>query len=243
MDKAANSADLTINNRKVDTWSDIIQGIKSPYNTYVFISARNSGKSKAVRNLIVELLKKVGHNHIILFSSTAYEKLNKDYEFLMKMKEAKVFPGDKKDIDENIDEVLKYCKEAKQRSEDYAAMVIFDDIDVTKKNDKVSKLFTQGRHYNLSVIVSSQNASYFLDPTKRNNIDYLAFRKVENTYKETLWKMCNIDLSSKEFNKFIKENTEDYKFILYDNTSQGKEDQDKLKVVKAFLYKSIVIKK
>ena len=70
-------------------------------------------------------------------------------------------------------------------------MVIFDDIDVTKRNDKVAELFTQGRHYNISVIVSSQNAAYFLDSTKRSNIDYLAFRKVENTYKKTLWNMCN----------------------------------------------------
>jgi hypothetical protein len=120
------------------TWHDIIQGIKSPYNTYVFISARNSGKSKSIRDLIVELLQKVHHHNIILFSSTAYERLNDDYEFLMNCPFAKVFPGDKQDIDDNIDKVLKECKDLKNKDEEYSFMVIFDDIDVTKRNDKVS---------------------------------------------------------------------------------------------------------
>ena len=78
-------------------------------------------------------------------------------------------------------------QDMKKRHHDYSLMVIFDDIDVTKRNDKVAELFTQGIHYNISVIVSSQNAAYFFYPTKRSNIDYLAFRKVENTYKKTLW--------------------------------------------------------
>jgi len=42
---------------KVYSWKEIVSGIKSPYNTYVFVSMRNSGKSKSIRNLVVELLK------------------------------------------------------------------------------------------------------------------------------------------------------------------------------------------
>ena len=61
----------------------------------------------------------------------------------------------------------------KANHKEYSLMVIFDDIDVTKRNDKVAELFTQGRHYNVSVIVSSQTVAYFLDPTKRSNIDGL----------------------------------------------------------------------
>ena len=124
----------------------------------------------------------------------------------------------------------------KKRHHEYSLMVIFDDIDVTKRNDKVAELFTQGRHYNISVIVSSQNAAYFLDPTKRSNIDYLAFRKVENTYKKTLWNMCNIKMKFERFKDFINDNTTDYKFILYDNTSQSQDENERLKVVKAVLY-------
>ena len=67
----------------------------------------------------------------------------------------------------DIDGILKHCRDMKAKHHDYSLMVIFDDIDVTKRNDKVAELFTQGRHYNISVIVSSQNAAYFLDPTKR----------------------------------------------------------------------------
>ena len=40
---------------------------KSPYNTYVFVSMRNSGKSKSIRNLVVELLEQIPHHNIILW--------------------------------------------------------------------------------------------------------------------------------------------------------------------------------
>lgn len=225
---------------KIYSWKEIVDNIHSPYNTYVFVSMRNSGKSKSIRNLVVELLQKIHHHNIVLFSTTAYKKLNDDYKFL-DGPFAKVFPGDKETIEENVGKILKHCEEMKRKHEDYSVLVIFDDIDITKKNAKAPELFTQGRHYNLSVIVSSQNAAYFLEPTIRTNIDYLVFRKVENTYKNRLWNMCNIKMSFKDFKSYIDENTTDYKFILYDNTSQSF-DQERMKVVKSVLYKDMKLK-
>jgi hypothetical protein len=75
-----------------------------------------------------------------------------------------------------------------------------------------------------------------MDPTKRTNIDYLAFRKVENTYKKRLYEMCNTKMKYEEFKDFLDKNTTDYKFILFDNTSQTSKDKERLKVVKAKLY-------
>ena len=225
----------------IHSWKGIVENIRSPYNTYVFVSMRNSGKSKSIRNLIVELLQKVYHHNIILFSTTAYKELNDDYKFLIDCPFAKVFSGDKEEIDKQIDKILEHCKTMKKKHKEYSVLVIFDDIDITKKNDKVAELFTQGRHYNLSVIVSSQNAAYFLSPTIRTNIDYLVFRKVENTYKKTLWNICNTQMTFKQFKDYVDENTTDYKFILYDNRSQSKVDAERMKVVKAVLYKSITI--
>ena len=60
---------------KVYSWKEIVSEIKSPYNTYVFVSMRNSGKSKSIRNLVVELLKEIPHHNIILFSTTAHREL------------------------------------------------------------------------------------------------------------------------------------------------------------------------
>ena len=134
---------------KVYSWGEIVAGIKSPYNTYVFVSMRNSGKSKSIRNLFVELLKEKPHHNIILFSTTAYRELNDDYKFLQDSMFAKVYPGSKDEIDLHIDGILKHCKDMKAKHKDYSLMVIFDDIDVTKRNDKVAELFTQGRHYNI----------------------------------------------------------------------------------------------
>jgi len=173
--------------------------------------------------------------------ATAYKDLNNDYKFLKDTRFSKVYPGSKEEIDLHIGKILDHCKDMKKKEKDYSVMVIFDDIDVTKKNDKVAELFTQGRHYNLSVIVSSQNAAHFLGPTKRSNIDYFAFRKVENTYKKTLYNMINTKMTFPEFKDYVDDNTKDYRFLLYDNTSQGN-DNDRLKTVKAILYDDMKVK-
>ena len=88
---------------KVYSWKEIVSEIKSPYNTYVFVSMSNSGKSKSIRNLVVELLKQIPHHNIILPSTTAYGQLNDDYKFLQDSKYAKVYPGSKDEIDSHID--------------------------------------------------------------------------------------------------------------------------------------------
>ena len=125
------------------SWKEIVTGIKSPYNTYVFVSMRNSGKSKSIRNLVVELLREKPHHNIILFSTTAYGKLNDDdYKFLHDSKYAKVYPGSKDEIDSLIDKILKHCRDMKAKHKEYSLMAIFHDIDVTKRNDKVAELFT-----------------------------------------------------------------------------------------------------
>ena len=49
---------------KVFSWKEIVSEIKSPYNTYVFVSMRNSGKSKSIRNLVVELLEEIPHHNL-----------------------------------------------------------------------------------------------------------------------------------------------------------------------------------
>ena len=229
-------------NLKVFTWKEIVENIKSPYNTYVFVGKRNTGKSKSVRNLIVELLNKINHHNIVLFSTTAFKNLNDDYKFLSDNPYAKVFPGDKKTIESNIQIILDHCETMKNKHQNYSILVIFDDIDVTKKNDKVAELFTQGRHYNISVIVSAQSASYFLGPTIRTNIDYLAFRKLENSFKEKLYDACDLQMSFKEFNEYARDNATEFKFIFYDNKSDSKHDEDKLRVVKAVLYEDMKLK-
>jgi len=39
-----------------------------------------------------------------------------------------------------------------------------------------------------------------------------------------------------QFKDYINDNTTDYRFILYDNTSQSENENERLKVVKAVLY-------
>ena len=48
--------------------------------------------------------------------------------------------------------------------------------------------------------------------------------------------MCNTKMKFEHFKDFINDNTTDYKFILYDNTSQPQNENERLKIVKAILY-------
>ena len=48
--------------------------------------------------------------------------------------------------------------------------------------------------------------------------------------------MCNTKMKFEHFKDYINDNTTDYKFILYDNTSQSRDENERLKVVKAVLY-------
>ena len=48
--------------------------------------------------------------------------------------------------------------------------------------------------------------------------------------------MCYTKMKIEQFKDYINDNTTDYKFILYDNTSQSQNENERLKVVKAVLY-------
>ena len=48
--------------------------------------------------------------------------------------------------------------------------------------------------------------------------------------------MRNTKMKFESFKDFINDNTTDYKFIVYDNTSQSQDENERLKVVKAVLY-------
>ena len=80
---------------------------------YMFVGKRNTDKSKSknVRNPIAELLKKIYHHNIVLFSNTSYKKLNEDYKFLIDNIFAKVFPGDEQTTgEEKSQKILNHCE-------------------------------------------------------------------------------------------------------------------------------------
>jgi len=53
--------------------------------------------------------------------------------------------------------------------------------------------------------------------------------------------MCNTKMKFEDFKDFINDKTTDYKFILYDNTSQSQDENERLKVVKAILYDDLKV--
>jgi hypothetical protein len=231
-----------LNNLKVHTWKEIIDDVPKPFNNYVFISMTESGKTEAIRELCYWLVRKKHHHNIILFSKTGFRKLNDDYAFIRDCPNAKVFDGSKKEIEASIELIQKTCKELKEKyGDEYGLIVIFDDIEITASMPLATELFYLGRHYNINLIVAAQNASYFLSPTVRTNIKYLCFRKVEPVYNKRLFQMCRTGMKFNDFVNFIDQNTDNYKFILYDNTSQSNNNADRIKLVKARRIKNMKI--
>ena len=92
----------------------------------MFVGKRNTGKSKSVRNLVVELLRKIYHHNIVLFSNTSFKRLNEDYKFIIDNPYAKVFPGDKKTIEDNTQLILNHCESMKKQNKNYSTVPCFD---------------------------------------------------------------------------------------------------------------------
>ena len=111
------------------------------------------------------LLKNHEFNSIILYSKTA--KFESEYDFI---DEKCKYDGD---LDELIKNVLLYQKENINNK----TLLILDDLNVTKKNDLLSDLFTKSRHFRLKLILSSQYVRQLVSSVIRSNFHYLFFNQ------------------------------------------------------------------
>ena len=123
-------------NLKIYSWKEIVENTRSPYNTYVFVGKRNTGKSKSVRNLIVKLLQKIYHHNIVLFNNTSFKRLNEDYKFLIDNPYAKVFPSDKKTVEANTQKILDHYEAMKKQNKSYRLILMLNVFNLHAVNSK-----------------------------------------------------------------------------------------------------------
>ena len=165
------------------------------------------------------LLKAHEYNWLILYSTTS--KFDSEYDFI---EDKCKYDGD---LDELINNVLLYQKENINNK----TLLLLDDLNVTKKNDLLSDLFTKSRHFRLTLILSSQFVKYLVSSTIRSNFHYLFFNQLNSENLECIYKIVYIDIDKKSFFNFIYNIKEKYAFIYYDNT--GKQLNESYKLVKA----------
>ena len=117
----------------------------------------------------------------------------------------------------------------------YHILLVFDDIVVTHRYEVLEWLASAGRHYSITVILSSQISNHAVSPTIRANVDYIFWRKLgKAAIQNNIFPFMSISEFEdyKSLHNYTLENTDDYKFIWYNNCTdcQG----EKIKVVKAF---------
>ena len=194
--------------------------------TYTMLSARRSGKSFMIRNLVYLLMKRKLIDVVYVFSYTA--DVDDSYNWVAK--EYIIHP---KNMDKTVDLLMKVQKSLGDKAKKIC--LVFDDYDITSQSDSLDTVFVRGRHYGLTVILSCQITTKSISPSIRNNTQYLFVRKLNSkTIKENVFNMLlNSDFDSgNELYKFVKENTENFQFILYLN-DDDRPSNEALQLVKA----------
>ena len=108
-------------------------------------------------------------------------------------------------------------------------IIVLDDINLNKRSKLLDDLYSKSRHYNIMVMTLVQFSKIVVTNIIRSNIDVLFMSKQNNSGLESMYESINTDFNKKDFYKFIRENTKDNQFIVY-NLHDG---DNKLKIVKA----------
>ena len=205
-------------NKKIYSIDELKDDITTPRNILI-LSRSGSGKSVLIKNLISMLLKNHDFNCIILYSKTA--RYETEYDFI---NEDCKYDGD---LDELITNILNYQKKNLNNN----LLFLLDDLDVTKKSDMLSDLFTKSRHFRITILLSSQYVKTLVSSTIRSNFHYLFFNQLNFENLECIYKIVYIDIDKKSFFNFIYNIKEKYAFFFYDNT--GKQLNESYKLVRA----------
>ena len=142
--------------------------------TYTFVSRRNSGKSHLARFILYNLLEKKMVDEVFIFSQTEY--VSKSFDCLPP---THVFNGwmpavVNKLMHSQEKEVIKHGREKAHR-----LLLILDDVigSLAPTDATIGKLYTLGRHFNITIMTLLQYSKGVLSPTLRCNSDYLFFTK------------------------------------------------------------------
>jgi len=190
--------------------------------TMIIIAPRNSGKSTLIKQLL-DSEKNRFYNGLIISGS---EKNSPFFSNFIPKKLIKYEFKDKYvDKVEKVYQLSTKIGEKKYRKE---SVVVLDDVSnhLKKKDNKsATDLFTNGRHYQASVIVTTQYATS-IPPCWRENTDIILIGKLrgEKSMKCTHEMVSSVFPDYKQFKSILKKYTRNYKFLLV--TLNVKQDED-----------------
>jgi len=207
----------------IETIKQFAARIKIPTSIAV-ASKRNTGKTLLVSVLIRELLERKAVSMVLVMSQTQH--VNDDYKFLPpRLRQAF--------SEEVIKKMLDAQGKVPKRNREQVLLVL-DDVLSDKEAEKsrfIKRLYTLGRHYDISIILISQTSNVALTPAIKQNSDWLLYSRQNRYMLESIWAtVCNID--KKSFIAWSEENNKNYTFLAIDNTSQSNNPAEFLLKVK-----------
>jgi hypothetical protein len=182
------------------------------------------GKTLLVSVLIRELLERKAVSMVLVMSQTQH--VNDDYKFLP----ARLRQSFSEDV---IKRMLDTQGKVPKKKRDQVLLVL-DDVLSDKEAESsrfIKRLYTLGRHYDISIILISQTSNVALTPAIKQNSDWLLYSRQNRYMLESIWStVCNID--KKTFIAWSEENNKNYTFLAIDNTSQSNNPAEFLLKVK-----------
>lgn len=211
-----------------------VQDLRLSRDTFITImSQRKSGKSVLISNLIHYFLT-ADHGHqchyCYLFSTTA--KLNQTTNHAFSFLDPRTILEPRPEIINPF--VHNLIQSQKKTNMKYHVLLVFDDIIVTKRYEALEFLATAGRHYSITVILSSQISNNAISPIIRTNVDYVFWRKLgKQALQNNIFPYMSIsDFEDyQQLHQFTLANTSDYRFVFYDNSTDQLDN--KIKLVRA----------
>ena len=104
----------------------------------------------------------------------------------------------------------------------------------TKRYEALEFLATAGRHYSITVVLSSQISNNAISPIIRTNVDYVFWRKLGKlALQNNIFPYMSISefQDYHQLHDFTLSSTSDYRFVFYNNSTD--EASEKIKLVRA----------
>jgi len=197
------------------------------------IAKRESGKSYLTKYLVKYWTEQKQFDKVFAITNT--NSVNNEYDYLP---EGNIFNRFEEKIISNLMELQRQAinQFGKDSKKIQRVLLILDDVigSLPPRNKILEELYSQGRHYKISLILNIQISKNELDPTIRSNLDYFIIgyngkRTFSNLYDEV-----DFPGNEQEFIRFLSDNTTDHNFVVYINKIiQEKDPRARYKIIKA----------
>ena len=203
---------------KADEYPKIKHPLPKPPFCLALVAPTKSGKS----NLIVNLLKNPYFGYDEIFEETYYisPTVNIDDTLKAISEDTDIIKIDDEDelryLDDILNDIVKNQK-AKPKEEREPVLIVLDDcLDYLKKSKKLNSLPSYSRHYNISIIITTQIYNALPMGLRKNCSAYLIARIYNNKDLQNIEEEIGANFHDFKTN-YDKATKEKYSFLFIDN--------------------------